>query len=106
MEAVQKEKNIKPVEAKVTDIGIMLECLHEVYESEGGLLLSGKTLRSTMVYPFIKMIEAQCQGISAKEIHQLLWNIYLVKEGKSLFVKVAKDQLEQYEKGLLNRDYI
>lgn len=106
MEAVHKERYIKPVKAKVTDIGIMLECLHEVYESEGSLLLSGKALRSTMAYPFVKMIETQCHGLSAKELHQLLWNIYLVKKEKSLFVKAAKNQLEQYEKGLLNRDYI
>lgn len=99
MEAVHKERYIKPVEAKVTDIGIMLECLHEVYESEGSLLLSGKALRSTMAYPFIKMIESQCHGISAKEIHRLLWNIYLVKKEKKLFVNAAKEQLEQYVKG-------
>lgn len=96
MEAVHKERYIKPVEAKVTDIGIMLECLYEVYESEGSLLLSGKALRSTMAYPFIKMIESQCQGLSAREIHQLLWNIYLEGKEKCLFIKVAKEQLEQY----------
>lgn len=96
MEAVHKERYIKPVETKVTDIGIMLECLHEVYESEGSLLLSGKALRSTMAYPFIRMIESQCQGLSAREVHQLLWNIFLEGKEKCLFIKAAKEQLEQY----------
>lgn len=95
MEAVHKEIYIKPVKAKVTDIGIMLECLHEVYESEGSLLLSGKALRSTMAYPFIRMIESQCQGLSAREVHQLLWNIYLEGKEKSLFIKVSKEQYEE-----------
>ena len=33
MEAIQKKNYIKPLVPGVTDLEIMLECLHEVYES-------------------------------------------------------------------------
>lgn len=44
MEAIHKENYLKPIVPRVEDLGIMLECLHEVYESEEGLLLVGKPL--------------------------------------------------------------
>lgn len=100
MEAIHKGNYIKPIAPRVADLGIMLECLHEVYESEESLLQSGKSLRSTMAYPFIKMIETQCQGLTAKEIHRLLWNIYLEGKESPVFVKTAKEQLAKQGKGV------
>lgn len=99
MEAIHKENYLKPIVPRVADLGIMLECLHEVYESEENLLLAGKPLRSTMAYPFIKMIESQCKGLLAKDIHRLLWNIYLTGIEKSAFIRTSKVQLSDYEKG-------
>lgn len=98
MEAIQKEKYIKPLAPRVKDLEIMLECLHEVYESEGSLLQSGISLRSTMAYPFIKMIAAQCQGLPEKEIHRLLWSNYLVEKERTAFIKMSENQLTEYRK--------
>lgn len=99
MAEIQKENYKKPLVSRVVDLGIMLECLYEVYESEESLLWSGKPLRTTMAYPFIKMIESQCRGLSVKEIHRLLWSNYLVEKEKSAFIKTSKDQLVDYGKG-------
>ena len=99
MEAIHKENYIKPIVPRVADIGIMLECLHEVYESEESLLLAGKPLRSTMAYPFIKMLESQYEGLLAKDIHRLLWNIYLTEKENSAFIRASKVQLSDHEKG-------
>ena len=98
MEAIQKKNYIKPLVPGVTDLEIMLECLHEVYESEGNLLQSGISLRSTMAYPFIKMIESQCQGLPAKEIHRLLWSKYLAEKERTAFIKLSENQLKEYRK--------
>lgn len=99
MEAIQKKKARKSAVPTVADIGIMLECLYEVYGTEGELLSSGKNLRSTMAYPFVKMIESQCQGSAAGELHRLLWGLFLEGEGKSAFIQAAKERLAAYEKG-------
>lgn len=99
MGAKPKVNYEKPIVKRVADLGIMLECLHEVYGSEEGLLRSGKSLRSTMAYPFVKMIEGQCQGLSAKEIHRILWSIYIGEEGKRSFINKAREQLAAYERG-------
>lgn len=79
--------------SKVTDLEIMLECLYEVYGSEEYLLQAGKSFRSTMAYPFVKMIESQCHGLPAKDLHRILWNIYLKKQEKSAFIITAKMRL-------------
>lgn len=99
MGAKPKVNYEKPIVKRVADLGIMLECLHEVYGSEEGLLRSGKSLRSTMAYPFVKMIEGQCQGLSVKEIHRILWSIYIGEEGERSFINKAREQLAAYERG-------
>lgn len=92
--ATSKNMYEKPGLPHVTDLGIMLDCLHEVYGSEEEVLKSGKDVRTTMAYPFIKMIELQCNGMPAQELHQLLWNIYLAGKEKSAFIGTAKKRLE------------
>lgn len=98
---VQKE-NMEPMVQKVTDMGIMLECLHEVYGTEEEQLLSGKSLRSTMAYPFIKMIGDQCKSLPPKKLHRILWGIYREDKEKYAFIKAAKEQLTVFEKGVKN----
>lgn len=92
----QKEYDMEPIIQRATDLGIMLECLHEVYGAEEAQLLSGKSLQSTMAYSFIKMIEAQCKSLPSKKLHQILWVIYRKEKEKYAFIREAKDQLTAY----------
>ena len=52
-----KKKWVKPEMKFVTDPDIGLECLFEVYQKEMPSVLSGKDIRHTMIYPFLKMLE-------------------------------------------------
>lgn len=96
MEAVQKYDS-KPVMRRVADLEIMLECLCEVYGSEGDVLRSGRNVRLTMAYPFLKMIESKCPGLSAKELHRILWNIYIEGNDETDFMNKAQELLYPYE---------
>lgn len=98
MEALQKKKYVKPMIRFVTDMDIILECLHETYGMEGEQVLSGKNIYATMIYPFVKMLENQCEGISAEEIHQKLWESYRSNMEKDGFVKNAILFLKPYKK--------
>ncbi|MDO4275254.1 MAG: hypothetical protein Q4D16_16410 [Eubacteriales bacterium] len=98
MVAIHKDPVEIPVISKVTDLGVMLECLHEVYGSEEYLLQAGKSFRSTMAYPFVKMIESQCHGLPAKDLHRILWNIYLQKESRAMFLEKAMERLKAHKK--------
>lgn len=75
MEALGKRRYEKPVIRFVTDISVILECLHEVYGMEGEQVLSGKNIDSTIIYSFIKMLENQCEGIPAERLHKVLWEV-------------------------------
>lgn len=83
----------------VTDMDIILECLHETYGMEGGLVLSGKNIHATMIFPFVKMLEDQCENISAEEIHKRLWELYLRNAEKDNFIRAASLFLEPYHTG-------
>lgn len=80
----------KPARKSVIDIEIVFECLHEVYGRESSLLLSGKDVRTTMVYPFLKMLTSQCRGILPEGIHKVLWEIYQNSSGKDDFIEKAE----------------
>lgn len=83
-----KEHEI-PIIRAVNDITIVLECLHEVYGMEGIMLLSGKNVHATMIYPFIKMLENQT-GIKGEILHENLWALYLSTDGcKEKFVELS-----------------
>ena len=79
-----------------TDLQVVLECLYETYELEGEQLLLGKNIFATMVHPFLKMAEGQCQGIGMEEIHLLLWEVYQNSGKKSDFMREAGNVLESY----------
>lgn len=97
MLAAPKKKYEKPLLKAVTDVGIILECLYEAYEMEGELVRSGKNMYATMIYPFVKMLETECTGIRADEIHKELWEYYLRHTGKDNFMKLAGRFMEPYE---------
>lgn len=85
----------------VTEIGVILECLYEIYDTEGEELMKDNNIHKTMIFPFIKMIENQCEGIGAKEIHQRAWQIYNENADTTFFVKKVKEFLETYLKDTL-----
>ena len=51
-----KKKYEKPAFRLVTDLGSILECLYEVYGTDGTMLIAGNKLSDTVIYPFIRMI--------------------------------------------------
>ena len=79
-----------------TDIDIVLECLHEAYDMEGALICNGKNIHRTMVYPFIKMLETHCVGITEKEIHKKLWEAYKEDSSKNQFLSKAVIIMKPY----------
>lgn len=74
MKAIQKRKQVKPAMEFATDINIILECLYEVYGQEAHHVLKGRDIQKTMVFPFLKMLVNQCDGISVREMHKKLCN--------------------------------
>lgn len=96
MEVLEKRRYEKPVIRFVTDISVILECLHEVYGMEGEQVLSGKNIYSTMIYPFIKMLENQCEGIPAERLHKVLWEVYEDYPEKTDFLEKASIILKPY----------
>lgn len=97
----QKRRYEKPIVKSVTEIEIILECLHEIYDTEGEELSKDNNIHKTMAFPFIKMIEDQCERIGAKEIHKMAWQIYNENADTVFFVKKVKEFLEIYLKDTL-----
>ena len=56
-----KKKYVKPAFRFVTDLGSILECLYEVYGTDGELLLKGEKLSDTVICPFVRMVQ-KCGG--------------------------------------------
>lgn len=98
MVAVQKRKWEKPVMRVVTDIRIVLECLYETYEMEGEQVLSGNNIHATVIYPFVKMLENLCVGITAEEIHKKLWKIYMTEKAREPFISDAESVLKRMKR--------
>ena len=94
MAAVQKRKYEKPMIKVVTDMNIILECLYEVYGQEEQHVLEGKDIQKTMIFPFLKMLENQCNGITVREIHKKLWEIYIAERTKEPFISNAESLLK------------
>ena len=57
-----KKKYVKPAFRFVTDLGSILECLYEVYGTDGELLLKGEKLSDTVICPFVRMVQKKCSG--------------------------------------------
>ena len=83
----------------VTDISIVLECLHEAYGEEKKYILEGNVVRRTMAFPFLKMLEIEYKGMSAKQIHKILWQVYKNVEDGKVFVQQARYRLDQTKGG-------
>ena len=94
MEAKQKYE--KPAFRLVTDLGSILECLYEVYGTDGTMLIAGNKLSDTVFYPFIRMIKKKCKAVDAEKLNLMLWKIYMVSSRKEEFVTAAKKELQPY----------
>ena len=65
-----KKKYDKPAFRLVTDLGSILECLYEVYGTDGTMLIAGNKLSDTVIYPFIRMIKKKCKAVDAEKLNQ------------------------------------
>ena len=88
-----KKKYVKPAFRFVTDLGSILECLYEVYGTDGELLLKGEKLSDTVICPFVRMVQKKCSVVDAEILHLMLWKIYMVSARKEAFVADAKKEL-------------
>ena len=88
-----KMKYEKPAFRLVTELGSILECLYEVYGTDGTMLIAGNKLSDTVIYPFIRMIQKKCSVVDAEILHLMLWKIYMVSARKEAFVADAKKEL-------------
>lgn len=91
-----RRKYEKPAIRFVTDLRCILECLYEVYGSEGELLTKGVQLSDTVIYPFIRMIGGKCKALDAENLNQMLWKIYMANPRREGFVKQAEKELQVY----------
>lgn len=98
MEALKRKTCEETVYAVVTDLRITLECLYEAYQMEGDLLKSGKNIRATMIYPFIRMVKEQCstREMCEEGLHKALWRIYETERDNVKFVDAAWMLLESH----------
>lgn len=93
----QKKKWEKPKIMIMDDMGIILECLYEVYGEERPQVYAGRAIQETMIFPFVKMLENQCEGITAVEIHEKMWEEFSKREGKDSFIDNAGKLLQMYK---------
>ena len=91
-----KKKYVKPAFRFVTDLGSILECLYEVYGTDGELLLKGEKLSDTVICPFIRMVQKKCSVVEAEKLNVMLCNIYMGSSRKEQFVTAAKKELQPY----------
>ena len=89
-----KKKYEKPAFRLVTDLGSILECLYEVYGTDGELLLKGEKLSDTVICPFVRMVQKKCSVVDAEKLNLMLWKIYMVSSRKKEFVTAAKKELQ------------
>ena len=91
-----KKKWVKPEMKFDTDPDIILECIYEVYGQEKHMVLSGKNIRHTMVFPFLKMLSNNLKGNSGdlEGLHKHLWSIYQKKLEKQEFVRQCQEILD------------
>lgn len=88
----------KSEEVFTTDPDIIMECLFEVYEKETPAVLSGKNIRHTMIYPFLKMLRNEFGDYTLESLHKMLWPCYQKEHRKEAFVEKGLYDLEQGRK--------
>lgn len=96
---VLKKKYEKPTIRFVTDIEVVLECLHEVYGMEKERIRSGKNIHNTMIFTFLKMLESHCKGTLATDLHEILWRVYGENSKKEDFLEKAGVLIQPCLKG-------
>ena len=96
-----KKEWVKPEMRFITDPDIILGCLYEVYGQEKQAVLSGKNIRHTMVFPFLRMLSNHTEGSvrDLEMLHKRLWAIYQKKPEKQEFVQQGEKILEAVRKG-------
>ena len=65
-----------------------------MYGQEEHHVLEGKDIQKTMIFPFLKMLENQCNGITVRVIHKQLWEIYIADQSKEQFISNAESLLK------------
>ena len=98
MEGGKKRTYMKPEMRFVTDFHIILECIYEVYGQEKQHVLDGKDITKTMIFPFLKMLESHCDGITLEEIHKMLWREFSSVTEKNQFMEAVDRLLQPYRK--------
>ena len=88
-----KKKYEKPAFRLVTDLGSILECLYEVYGTDGTMLIAGNKLSDTVIYPFIRMIKKKCKAVDAEKLRLFRWSKTRVRR---FFLNLQKLQLIKY----------
>lgn len=79
-----------------TDKDIILNCLYEAYGYEMNAVLSGKNIRHTMIFPFLRMLSND--KLDEQEIHKKLWSIYKENQEKEKFVARGQEYLKSIER--------
>lgn len=99
-----KKEWVRPKTKFVTDSNIILECLYDLYGQEGQMVLAGKNIRQTMIFPFLRMLANDMDGTcrEVERLHQRLWSIYQAKPELQEFVRQGKEVLGEED----NRDSI
>lgn len=66
-----KKKWVKPEMKFVTDPDIILKCIYGVYGQEKHMFLSGKNIRHTIIFPFLKMFGYEIRNYALEELHKI-----------------------------------
>lgn len=92
---------VRPGTKFVADSDIVLECLYDLYGQEGQMVLAGKNIRHTMIFPFLRMLANSIDGTNrdVERLHQRLWSIYQKKMNLQEFVRQGKGVLVDIRKG-------
>lgn len=101
-----RRKYTKPAIRFVTDVEVVLECLHEVYGLEKDRGCSAKNIHNTMIFPFLKMLESHCKGVMAIDLHEVLWQAYGENPEKADFLEKAGTLIQPYLEEEAKKDLV
>lgn len=92
-----KKEWVKPEIKFITDPDVVLECIYDVYGQEKQAVLSGKNIRHTMIYPFLRMVGHLYEQHQPETVHKNLWSIYQKFPEKEDFVRQGMCYLQEGE---------
>ena len=91
-----KKEWVKPEIRFITEPDVILGCLYEVYGQEKQAVLSGKNIRHTMIYPFLRMLANSTERINNLQVlHRELWKVYREMPRKEIFVQQGEEILRK-----------